>query len=106
MITYRDFIRGFQELGLNSESKVLVHASLPSLGGVSGGVETVVGALLATAHVVVTPTFTTTAMIIPPFGPEDNAIQYRSMEENEHVIELDEEVRLKAYKAVNNMLKY
>jgi aminoglycoside 3-N-acetyltransferase len=87
MITYRDFIRGYQELGLISENKVLVHASLPALGGVAGGVETVAGALLATTHVVITPTFTTKAMIIPPFGPEDNAIQYETMGEKENDLE-------------------
>jgi aminoglycoside 3-N-acetyltransferase len=87
MLTYRDFIKAFHELGLVSESNVLVYASIPALGEVSGGAETLVGALLATARVVVTPTFTTKAMITPPFGPEDNAIQYIASEENETILE-------------------
>jgi aminoglycoside 3-N-acetyltransferase len=87
MLTYRDIIKAFHELGLVSESKVLVHASIPALGEVSGGAETLVGALLATANVVVTPTFTAKAMITPPFGPEDNAIQYVASQEHETILE-------------------
>jgi aminoglycoside 3-N-acetyltransferase len=76
MVSYRDFIKVFKEVGLSSESQILIHASLSNLGEVSGGSETVVGAIIATVHAVVTPTFTSKAMIIPPFGPEENAINY------------------------------
>jgi len=85
MLTYRDFIKAFQELGLISESQVLVHTSLSALGGIAGGAETIAGALLATVSVVITPTFTTKTMIIPPFGPEDNAIHYDSSNQGETI---------------------
>jgi aminoglycoside 3-N-acetyltransferase len=87
MLTYRDFIKAFHELGLVSESKVLVHASVSALGEVSGGSETLVGALLATVQVVITPTFTTKAMITPPFGPDNNAIRYVPSQEDETILE-------------------
>jgi aminoglycoside 3-N-acetyltransferase len=83
MLTYRYFVKAFQEVGLSSGSKVLVHVSVPALGEIAGGVETVAGALLTTVHVVITPTFTTKAMITPPFGPDDNALQYDISEECE-----------------------
>jgi aminoglycoside 3-N-acetyltransferase len=78
MLSYRDFIHAFQELGLTTESQVIVHALLPALGEVSGGAKTVVGSLMASVHSIITPTFTTKAMIIPPFGPDNNAIQYEA----------------------------
>jgi aminoglycoside 3-N-acetyltransferase len=87
MLTYRNLIKALRELGLVSESKVLIHASVPALVGVSGGAETLTGALLATADVVMTPTFTTKSMIVPPFGPEENAIQYAASQEDETIVE-------------------
>jgi aminoglycoside 3-N-acetyltransferase len=76
MLSYRDFSRAFQGLGLTSESQVLVHASLPALGEITGGAKTIVGSLVASVHTIITPTFTTNTMITPPYGPDDNALQY------------------------------
>jgi len=47
---------------------VIVHASLPPLGGVSGEAESVVGALLATCETVVMPAFTSRCTRSRPAG--------------------------------------
>jgi aminoglycoside 3-N-acetyltransferase len=85
MLTFRDLVKAFNEIGLGSESQVLVHASSPALGGVAGGAETLAGSIMTTVHSIITPTFTTKAMIIPPFGPEENAIYYGASESEEAV---------------------
>lgn len=87
MITYRDFIRAFRELGLTSESKVIVHASLSAFGEVAGGADAVVGALLASLHTVIMPTFTTRTMVVPPMGPGNNAMDYGSAEDRNRMAE-------------------
>jgi aminoglycoside 3-N-acetyltransferase len=76
MLSYRNFVKTFQELGLNMERRVMLHASLPALGEVKGGAGTVVGSLLASCGAVITPTFTFRSMVIPPHGPADNAMVY------------------------------
>jgi aminoglycoside 3-N-acetyltransferase len=76
MLSYRDFVKTFQELGLNLNRRVMLHASLSALGEVKGGAGTVVGSLLASCGTVMTPTFTFRSMIIPPHGPADNAMVY------------------------------
>jgi aminoglycoside 3-N-acetyltransferase len=73
-VGYRDLVGGFRSLGLGSQSRVIVHASLSAFGEVTGGVETMLGAIEATFQTVIVPTFTSRCMIIAPDGPEDNAI--------------------------------
>jgi aminoglycoside 3-N-acetyltransferase len=53
---------------------VIVHASLSAFGEVTGGVETVLGAMLASFQTVIVPTFTIRCMVIAPEGPDDNAL--------------------------------
>jgi aminoglycoside 3-N-acetyltransferase len=43
---------------------------------VTGGPETVVGALLGVCEMVITPTFTYRTMVTPKLGPADNALDY------------------------------
>ncbi len=81
MLTYRDFTRAFEELGLGSHSLVIAHASLSAFGEVAGGADTVVGSLLSTCGTVIMPTFTYRTMVIPTVGPPDNAIDYGSTDE-------------------------
>jgi aminoglycoside 3-N-acetyltransferase len=81
MLTYRDFTRAFEELGLGSHSLVIVHASIASFEEVAGGADTVVGSLLSTCGTVITPAFTYRTMVMPPVGPPDNAIDYGSADE-------------------------
>jgi aminoglycoside 3-N-acetyltransferase len=76
MSSYREWITGLRDLGLGRHSRLLVHASLESMAPVTGGVETVVGALLATCEMVVTPTFTERTLIVPRLGPPDNGLTY------------------------------
>jgi len=66
----------------------LLHASIPSIGAVAGGTETLLGAVIATVETVITPTFTTKAMIIPPFGPDDNALDYAAPQDQDSVSEI------------------
>lgn len=76
MISYRDFVAAFRELGMGNQSRVIAHASMSAFGQIVGGAETIVGALLATCETVCMPSFTYKTMIIPSVGPPDNAIDY------------------------------
>jgi len=85
MNSYRDLIRAYLELGLTPESQLIIHTSPQAISGIVGGVETLAGSLLASVHCLITPSFTKKAMIIPPFGPEDNAISYDSPKDEESI---------------------
>ncbi len=76
MVSFREFINAFREVGLNTNQPVIVHASLSSIGEIRGGVETVLGSLLSLSKGVMAPTFTYKTMIIPEVGPADNAMEY------------------------------
>jgi aminoglycoside 3-N-acetyltransferase len=76
-IKLQDLLIAFRSLGLDSKP-VIVHASLSAFGQVQGDAETLVSALLAVFDSVVMPAFTYKTMIIPPCGPETNAINYSS----------------------------
>ncbi len=78
MITYRQLVQALKESGLDSHSRVIAHSSLSSPTKVSGGAETIVGALAATCEGVMMPAFTERTTIIPPFGPPNNALEYGS----------------------------
>ncbi len=47
MISFREFVNAFREVGLNPDQPVIVHASLSAVGEIRGGAETVLGALLS-----------------------------------------------------------
>lgn len=76
MITYRDITAALTELGLRRDIPVIAHISISRMGSVRGGLNTVMGALLATVDNVMLPTFTYSTMIIPESGPEDNDLVY------------------------------
>ncbi len=76
MVSYRDFVAAFRDLGMGTQSRVIAHASLSAFGQVAGGAQTLIGALLATCETVCMPSFTYNTMIIPPVGPPDNAMNY------------------------------
>lgn len=76
MVTFREFVHAFREVGLNSDQPIIVHASLSAVGEIRGGVETVIGALLSIVPGIMAPTFTYNTMIIPEVGPANNAMQY------------------------------
>jgi len=76
LISYRDVVQALQQVGLVPSSRLIAHASLSAFGPVAGGAETIVGALLASAETVMMPTFTLRAMVVPPVGPPNNALEY------------------------------
>jgi len=79
MISFRELVTAFRELGLAHSRPVIVHAALSSFGDeVRGGAESVLGALISVTGRVMAPTFTYRSMITPETGPADNAIQYGS----------------------------
>jgi aminoglycoside 3-N-acetyltransferase len=79
--TYRDIIRGLRDLGLNQDSDVIAHVSFEAFGDVRGGIETVIGAMLATCGTVVMPAFTHQTMVWPESGPPDNGCAYSNHSE-------------------------
>lgn len=78
MLTFRELVNVLRGLGINRRAPLLVHTSLSALGEVSGGAETLVGALLANFDCVVMPAFTYKTMIIPEVGPAGNGLVYGS----------------------------
>ena len=75
-LTFRDLQKGLRELGLGAHSRVIVHAALPALGPVRGGVESVVGALAALGGLVVVSAFTPQCRVWPRIGPANNGADY------------------------------
>jgi aminoglycoside 3-N-acetyltransferase len=88
MLTYRDLVLTFRELGLGPHSRVIFHASLSALGLISGGAETVIGALISACEVVMAPTFTYRTMVIPEVGPPDNGLDYESAADQNRMAEV------------------
>jgi aminoglycoside 3-N-acetyltransferase len=82
MITFREIASGLKKLELDSSTLVIAHASLSAFGDVRGGVETMLGALLAAFKGVMMPAFTYKTMLIPEDGPEDNGLIYGSGRES------------------------
>jgi aminoglycoside 3-N-acetyltransferase len=76
MVSFREFLHTFRDVGVKPGQPVIVHASLSAVGEIRGGAETVLGALLAACPGVMAPTFTYKTMIIPEVGPENNAYTY------------------------------
>ena len=87
MISFREFVHAFREIGLNPDQPVIVHASLSAVGEIRGGAETVLGALLSSTKGVMAPTFTYKTMIIPEVGPDNNAINYGTGKDHNRMAE-------------------
>lgn len=79
-ISHAEIITGLQELGLEQESKVLVHSSLAALGEVDGGAQTVIESLMAVAGTIVMPAFTYQTLVWPPRGPANNGVDYAALD--------------------------
>jgi aminoglycoside 3-N-acetyltransferase len=82
MIGFRDLAVAFRELGYDHSHPLIVHASLSAFGGVEGGAETVLGALLYCYDTVMMPGFTYKTMIVPEVGPPNNGITYGARDAN------------------------
>jgi aminoglycoside 3-N-acetyltransferase len=87
MIGYRDLDRGFTDLGLNHKTPVLVHVASEHFETIRGGMETLVGALIAHTYSLVTPAFTYRTMLIPEKGPDWNGINYGSGRQANEMVE-------------------
>ncbi len=109
MISYRDITTGLSALGLNRSTPLVAHVNYPNLGAVKGGVNTVVGALLATVDNLMMPAFTYTTLVIPESGPPDNDLAYgsgRLSNLQAHIYAHDLPVETGDYEAVEELRKY
>ena len=79
-ISHAEIIMGLQALDLEQESKVLVHVSLPALGDVDGGAQTVIESLMAVIGTIVMPAFTPQTLVWPPRGPANNGVDYAAID--------------------------
>ncbi len=77
-LSFRDIYTALRKLELDRKHPVIAHASLSACGQVTGGAETVVGALISVSDSLVMPAFTYKTMVIPEVGPLGNAIDYGS----------------------------
>jgi aminoglycoside 3-N-acetyltransferase len=82
MIGFRDLVAAFRGLGIDPARPLITHVSLSAFGGVDGGAETVLGALLYCYEAVIMPGFTYKTMIVPEVGPPDNGITYGARDAN------------------------
>lgn len=76
MVSFRDFVNAFREVGLTPRQPVIVHAALSTTGPIRGGADTVLGAMLSLSRGVMAPTFTYDTMVVPEVGPINNAMTY------------------------------
>ena len=76
MLTFRDLASGLRKLEVDPAKPVIIHASLSSFGEIRGGVDTLLGAILANFPSILTPAFTYKTMLTPESGPADNGIIY------------------------------
>lgn len=87
MLRYHDFIHAFREIGLTGKNRVIIHASMNTLGEIAGGIDTILGALLANCETLITPTFTSRPMIVPQTGPPNNALSYGEYDKQNQLAE-------------------
>jgi aminoglycoside 3-N-acetyltransferase len=81
MVSFHEIYSGLRELGLDRTRPAIAHVALTAFGDVRGGVETLLGAVLASVKGLLMPTFTYKTMIIPENGPENNGSIYGSGKE-------------------------
>ena len=78
MISFRDPVNALRGLGIDARRPIIAHASISAFGGVQGGAETLLGALLYYFDAVLMPSFTYCTMLVPEDGPPDNGLRYGS----------------------------
>jgi aminoglycoside 3-N-acetyltransferase len=78
MVKFNELVTGFRKLDLDTTRPVIAHASLSAFGEVTGGADTLLGALLANFRSLVMPAFTYKTMLTPENGPPDNGLTYGS----------------------------
>lgn len=78
MLSFREILTGLKKLEIDPDRPVIAHASLSAFGEVRGGVEGLLGAMMAAFRPVMMPAFTYKTMLTPEDGPEENGIAYGS----------------------------
>jgi aminoglycoside 3-N-acetyltransferase len=78
MFGYRDLILALREVGSNPATPALVIGPPESPADLRGGIEAILSAVRSSCNAILTPAFTYQTMVIPPVGPEDNALDYGS----------------------------
>lgn len=122
MLSFRNLTTSFKKLEIDHHKPVIIHASFTSFGDIRGGVETLLGALLASFHSILAPTFTYKCMLTPETGPENNGLTYGSTKDQNRMAEfftkdlpadrlmgvLSEKIRLhpKAFRSTHPILSF
>ena len=65
-ISFRELNLALGDLGLDSESRIIVHVSKDIHSGINGGAETIMGALMENARTIITPAFTYRTIVSSP----------------------------------------
>jgi len=76
LIHYRELLRALAALEIDAHSRLIAHAAPGISRYIAGGDESLLGALLASSEMLLMPAFTPSTEIVPPFGPENNALGY------------------------------
>jgi aminoglycoside 3-N-acetyltransferase len=76
--SFRELLGALRNLGIERDRPIIAHASLSAFGRLHGGIDTLLGALLASFDRVMMPSFTYKTMLIPETGPPGNALNYGS----------------------------
>ena len=80
MIRYRDLFLALESLQIHKHVPVLVISDERLGSQIAGGEQTALTALMAVYDTMMMPAFTSSPMIIPAQGPENNALEYADPE--------------------------
>lgn len=78
MIAYRELVTALRGLGFDANRPLLAHIGEAAVVEVHGGLDSLLGGLLAAAPALMASVFTWRAMLIPESGPADNGLVYGS----------------------------
>lgn len=80
-LNYREIVQAFRKLVIPHGVPVIVQSSLAPFQKLEGGASTLVGALMSVFPTLLTPAFTYQTMVVPRSGPDNNGIEYGTLEE-------------------------
>ena len=78
MLQYHDLKNALNEMEIRRNDPTIVYASNSLIPLVRGGVQTLLGAILAEIDNILMPSYTFNTMITPEVGPDDNLLEYGS----------------------------
>ena len=73
MLGFREIVNGLHQLGVKKQYPVIAHIQPDLPKQVKGEASTLLGALLTATDNVLLPAFTTRTLVIPEWGPANNA---------------------------------